>query len=486
MVGIGENAIVPFVLVMHPDKPVAAGLAASVPLAVGSILQLVVPNVVRRLRSHQRTVVLFAFLQGLTFLPLAIGALLGHLPIWLIFICASLYWGAALGAGAAWNTWAGTLVPQRIRAKYFAKRSRIIHFGVLAGLILASLILKQADQPHSSGPPPPSQTSSHIASPALHPDDPLAPLSESAPLVASKPPPHRVARPEARYAFAAMFFCACVCRLVSSRLLSLQSEPIPMPPGQRRVSFKEMVGRLGHGPDARLMSYMLAMQVAIHLAHNFFIPYAQEYVRLSEAACFLLIAAPYAGRMAAFSLLGQIAHRFGARWLLWIGGVGLIPISGLWMVSGELWYLLIVQFLAGVAWAAYELGTFLMIWETVPEGERTSIMTTFNLLNSSANTTGALLGGLMLTTAAANGYHLVFGVALAARLATLVLLWRLHHLIRPKSIPITPPIEEPPEVSQEDAVPLAEDPRARPASHRRIFDERRASPRHSARRKDQP
>lgn len=383
MVGIGENAIGPFVLAMHPEAPVAAGLVASVPLVLGALFQLLAPRVVRALRSHQKTVVLFSTIQALAFLPMALGALAGWLPIPLIFLCAALYWGGGLGAGAAWNTWAATLVPPRIRARYFGRRARAIHAGVLVGLLAGGLLLQWTD--------------------------PRA----------------------ARYAFAGMFITACVARLISVRLQAVQSEPIPMPPDHRHVGWRELVGRLSHGPDARLLAYMIAMQITINLAQPFFIPYALKEVKVEYAAYFLLIAAPYGARMLAFPFFGQLAHRVGARWLVWIGGVGLIPISALWMLSGATWYLLIVQFIAGVAWAAYELGTFLLIWETVAEGERTSIMTTFNFLNAGANAGGAMAGGQILAAMSAGlgAYHTVFALSFAARLATLILLIRLQRTV---------------------------------------------------------
>ena len=199
------------------------------------------------------------------------------------------------------------------------------------------------------------------------------------------------------------------------------------------------LGRLRHGPDAKLLGYMVVMQITINLAQPFFIPFALKQVQLEYAAYFLLIAAPYAARMIAFPLFGQVAHRAGARTLLWIGGIGLIPISGLWMLADNLWLLFLAQFIAGLAWAAYELGTFLMIWETVAHGERTSVMTTFNLANSGANAGGALLGGQILAGLGkdAGAYHTLFALSLVLRLFTLILLVRLQRAQGPPASAMT-------------------------------------------------
>jgi hypothetical protein len=48
------------------------------------------------------------------------------------------------------------------------------------------------------------------------------------------------------------------------------------------------------------------------------------------------------------------------------------------------WYLVAVQVLSGLALGAYELATCLLVFDTIPDRERTSVMTTYNLLNSAA------------------------------------------------------------------------------------------------------
>ena len=44
---------------------------------------------------------------------------------WAVLLVASIYWAASLATGPAWNTWQGTVIPHQIRAKFYARRSRI-------------------------------------------------------------------------------------------------------------------------------------------------------------------------------------------------------------------------------------------------------------------------------------------------------------------------------------------------------------------------
>ena len=90
---------------------------------------------VRRDGKYRRWVVCCAALQAAAFVPLLVGALLGAIPVVLVFTVATVYWAAGMASGAAWNAWVETLVPQRLQARYFARRSLVGQWGVMAGFV---------------------------------------------------------------------------------------------------------------------------------------------------------------------------------------------------------------------------------------------------------------------------------------------------------------------------------------------------------------
>src|SRR5262245_62572897 len=122
--GMGEYYLPAFMLLVGGGQ-VAAGLVATLPQVVGATLQLFAPIAVRRLGSLKAWVVLCAFVQALSFLPLVLAAWLQQMPVAFLFVVAAIYWGAGMGAVPAWSTWMGTIVPPRIRARYFAIRTRV-------------------------------------------------------------------------------------------------------------------------------------------------------------------------------------------------------------------------------------------------------------------------------------------------------------------------------------------------------------------------
>ncbi len=378
MVGIGETYLVAFALAVGIGE-VAAGLLSTVPMVAGGLLQLVSPLAVRRLNSRRRWVMTCAATQALSFLPLIAIACVGRAPAVVIFLIAAVYWGAGLGAGPAWNAWVGRLVPNAIRTRYFARRSLAAQLGTLAGLLAGGGILDIAAYRHH-------------------------PLT----------------------GFGIIFLIAAACRFVSARLLAIQSEEYP-PDDERMLVPGEILRRFRHGEDGRLLVLLVTVTTAVMIAGPFFTPYMLRRLELPYVAFMGIVGAAFVAKILALPVLGDLAKRVGPLRLLRIGTIGIIPMSVLWLLSTDVVYLVCLQLVSGAAWAAYELAALLLFFDTIREEERTSLLTTFNLINTVAVLAGSLLGALIFDLADGGraGYHAVFAASFAARLAALPLLLRV-------------------------------------------------------------
>lgn len=375
MVGMGETYFAAFVLALGLGQ-VAAGLVATLPMLGGAVLQLVAPLAVRRLGSYRRWIVLCAVVQSLCFVPLVALALLRGIPPWLVFVVAGVYWGAGLATGPAWNAWISTIVPVPIRPRYFALRTRISQASVVLGFIVGGVALEAGK---------------------LH--EWLMP------------------------AFAMIFVGAGSARFVSACALASQSEPSPPNGKHRHVPTGEFLRRLWHSPNGTLLLYLLAVQASVQLSGPYFTPYMLKQLQLSYASYTVLVASAFLAKVISLPFFGNVAHRLGARRLLWYGGLGILPLPALWLVSNSFWFLLGLQVAGGVAWAAYELAMFLLFFETIDEDERVSVLTTFNLAHAVATVTGALAGGAVLSLfgGAREGFLLLFALSSVLRLLTLLL-----------------------------------------------------------------
>ena len=389
MVGCGETYIPAFGLALGLG-PVAAGMLASLPVLVGATVQLVTPLAVARLGTNLGWCVACTTVQSLSFVPLVVWAVRGHAALWELLVAASVYWAAGMAGGPAWNTWIGTLVPEKMRTAFFAQRNRLGQFGVFVGFVAGGLALQFGE-----------------------------------------------GQGRTLLAFAAIFAAAGVCRLVSMLLLASCQEPHrpgPTSPGvggpSLALRLHRAVSTMARSPSGALVTYACTLAFAAHFSAPYFTPYMLRERGFSYHAFMLVIATQFLAKALALPGLGRLGSRLGSVGLLRAGGLAVIPLALLWLVSANVWYLMAVQCLAGCAWAAYELGLALLFFDAVPHHERTGVITAYNLGLAIATVAGAVAGGLLLRALGENhtAYHTLFVVSSLLRLATIPLLHRVRAL----------------------------------------------------------
>ena len=390
MVGLGETYLPAFALAVGLGD-ITAGMVASVPLLAGGILQTASPLAIRWLGSHKRWVLLCALIQALSFIPLLMAALAGQISASAIFLVAAVYWGTGLATGPAWNTWMGTLVPRVVRARFFANRTRVSQLTVFVGLLTAGLLLQWAN-----------------------------------------------AHGTALTAFAGIFFVAGCCRLVSLVFLAKQREPEMSRRHMPTLSFMKVWSQIRNAGSGQLVLYLVVVQGAVQFAGPYFTPFMFRWLHLSYQGYVILVATAFLTKVVTLSAWGSLAHRLGAMRLLWIGGIGITPLSAMWIISDNFVWLILLQAVAGVFWGAYELGFFLMFFESIPEEDRTGVLTFYNLANTITWVLGSALGGLVLygLGTGPTAYLTLFALSSVGRGAALLLLRRVETAREVLSAPI--------------------------------------------------
>jgi MFS family permease len=375
MVGIGETYLPAFVLALGLGG-ITAGMIATLPVLLGAVLQLVSPWAVRRLGSRRLWVVCCARCQAISLMLLAALALLEVRQSWPVFLLATLYWAAGLATGPAWNTWVESIVPRRVRARFFAGRVRISKASTLTGLLVGGLLLNTVT----------------VTNPAQ--------------------------------LFCLLFGAAAIARLISAACLASQSEPPDAETGEKEQGLLATLSSLRRNASTRILGYLLAVQVAVYTAGPYFSPYMLAELKVSYLQFVALIGLAFLGKMITLPLWGRFAQKYGVRRLLWVGSCGIVPIAGLWCVSDSLVYLGMMQVISGVVWAAYELAMILLFFDGLPKSQRTSLLTLYNVGNAVAMVVGGLLGAVFLAWMGPtqNSYLTLFVLSSLARLATLTLL----------------------------------------------------------------
>ena len=367
MVGIGETYIPAFVIALGLGQ-VTAGLVATIPVLAGGFLQLLTPVLLRRLPSPRWFVAGAAAIQGAAFLPLIVLAIRGEASTWAVFLPVTLYWAFGMAGGPAWNQWVEKLFPRSIRPNFFARRSRLNQFALLAGLIAAGLTLQYA---------PPGQAT--------------------------------------LLAFAVLFGIAATCRFLSAAFLAMQS---PTPTSELHIEATPSGWRHWSTEVRQLVAYLLLVQVAVYVSGPYFNPYMLAKLELNYGTYMFLLCCGFGGKILAFPLAGRLAKRFGAHRLLWIGGAAIVPIAGLWTLGDAWWYLACCQIISGITWACFELGMFLMFLDSIPKAQRVGVLTWYNLGNAAAMVLGSLIGATILQVSGGSveAYLWVFLVSSCGRL----------------------------------------------------------------------
>lgn len=370
MVGFGETYIPAFALAIGAGE-ILSGLITTLPMLAGGLLQLASPMLAHRVRSRRTWVVVTALGQALSFIPLAIGAWEGWLPAWLLFAFVSVYWGMGLATGPAWNTWIDSLVPARLRAGYFARRTRLGQVSLVAGIVLGGYALNRA-------------SGSDLVLPT----------------------------------FAAIFAVASISRLISVIALASQREPKPPAKQDKPAPFRQTWAELQRLPARRLFVFLFLVQASVMISGPFFNAFMLVRIGMTYGEYLIVLATAYIAKIVALSFLTGYARRLGTGRVFALGSLGIIPLPLFWLMSDDFWYLLGVQVLSGGMWAMYELGMFLVLFDEVPQRKRTEMLTLFNAGNVTATAIGSLLGVAIMKGLASPeyAYVLVFVMSSLGRL----------------------------------------------------------------------
>lgn len=362
MVGFGETYFPAFALFLGATS-FQAGLLTTVPLLAGALFQLVTPFGAGWL-GNKRWVVASALLQALSFVPIALSLWAeGVGYAWLLaWVC--VYWALALGINPAWNVWMGRLVPTPVRSTYFGRRNVPIQAALFLSLVGGGVLL-HASQRSEWG---------------------------------------------AAAGFVLIFALAGVSRLTSAGFLMAQVEPraAAAPQPVRTIA---LLGRLHHEPAGRVMLLIVFMHASVFVAAPYFTPYMLESLQLSYAEFTFLNGTVVVARVLSSSYWGRTARFYGNRRTFQVAALLLVPLSGLWAVSSNFYFLIALQLVAGFAWAGFELLVVLSFLDTTDESSRARVLSIYNLLNGIAVVGGSIVGGALLHFTGPDGFVAVFLVS---------------------------------------------------------------------------
>jgi MFS family permease len=250
-------------------------------------------------------------------------------------------------ANNAWVAWMGELVPQRMRGRYFGRRTALCAMAGTASALAAGAALDAA-------------RSLHRASAVL----------------------------------SLLALCACAAGVVTTLLMSRQHAPAVRHSPLDRLAFLRPYRDRILRP---LLAYQVAWNIACGLASAFYAVHMLKNLMLG----FLLVALYNAGvnavRVLAAPFWGRMLDRLGARPVLVVCSIGLTPLPLLWLLPRELRLLLLAIDLSvyGFLWAGHSLAVFSLPLAVTPREGRPYYLAALSTAGGLAFAMSASLGGAL-------------------------------------------------------------------------------------------
>jgi hypothetical protein len=376
MVGGAESFLTAFAVFLGvPSAQV--GLLSSVPLLVGSSAQLLTPAGVRLLGGLKPWVVTLAYAQGAVLAATALVPRLGIPPFLALLILLSGYWTLNLAIGPAWNHWMGVLVPGSRRAAFFSRRNRVLHVCVLAGLLAGGAILDRAARAGATA-----------------------------------------------IGFIAIVVGGGVMRLISATFLAFQAAPPAAKELKRAESFWTFLRRLPSRRESGLLPFLWMINFAVAIGSPYFVPYMLRDLKMSYWTFMAVTGTAFLAKSATMGIWARAARRLGSRRAFMIAACLIVPAPALWSLAHSVPYLMLLQVLAGSAWAGFELCQLLLFYDLVEERRLSDVFSYYSVVNGIGQVAGAALGGFLLTHPVylTNGYLEVFVISSLTRLLPLLIL----------------------------------------------------------------
>jgi len=189
---------------------------------------------------------------------------------------------------------------------------------------------------------------------------------------------------------------------------------------------RTLAPKLKGTPRGKLLAYLIAMGAAAAISAPFITPYLLIQEHLDYAQYCAYTASILVVKVVALPIVGKIIPRVGIRRVLTVSAIAIVPIPLLWFVSDSFAWFIIIQAYAGIAWAGFDLGMLMALFDAEDDGERISLQVMFSALQAIATASASLIGGAVLSSFGADhhAYLVMFIVSAVGRVAAMATLVR--------------------------------------------------------------
>lgn len=346
MVGLTQNYATPFALTMKATTT-QIGLLFSIPNLAMSLAQLLAPRLSERMQSRKGFLLPMGLLHALMWLPILLIPYIFHdhrVISLIVFLTMSTIFDSM--SGPVWGSMMADLVTPESRGRFFGIRNRI------AGLT--------------------SMVFSYVAGSIL-----------------------QLLTGNINLGFLIVFVAALVFRLVSLYFLYRMYEPSPPTISTQHTSLWGMSRRMSSSNIGRFIIFSGLIYFATNLSGPFFTPYMLNELKFNYLTYTIINSASALTTLGSMTYWGKRSDRAGTAKVIKTTMllVPLVPIA--WLISGNIYWIILVQVFSGFAWAGFGLASTIFIFDASPQNDRTRYIALFNAMSFGGVFLGALVGGMV-------------------------------------------------------------------------------------------
>jgi MFS family permease len=353
MVGLAETYFVPLMLAIGASN-FQIGFFTAAPQFFVAFAQFASILLVERLRVRKRLLVSVTAAQAAMLATILAMLLMRNLTPLVFTLLAIGYFASNGMAVPAWNSLMGDLTTTADRGAYFGRRSGLSQLIIFFGIVAGGLILQRFE---NSG-------------------------------IALK-------------GFAVVLALALAGRLASIFALSHHFEVPYKKTKDADFSFLQFLKRSPKSNFAHFVFFVALMNFAVQMASPYFAVYMIRDLKFSYVQYMIAQGIFVATQFIAMRRWGPFADKYGNRLVLRITGSITPVIPLLWFLSRHFSYIILVQIVAGLAWAGWTLASTNFIFDAVTPPKRARCAAYMNFFNGMGFFLGAITGAILSARAPA-------------------------------------------------------------------------------------
>jgi len=353
---LGDSYITPFAIAINSSN-FLIGMLSSVSGLVGPVSQWFSSRLIEKYK--RKKIILAATLyEGLAWIPLILvaflfykGILTSLLPL-LLLIFFSLYVIIANITNPVWFSWAGDLVDENYRGKWFSKRNFILGFVSIIFTIIAAFFLDF--------------------------------LKKQGQII---------------FGFIILFFLAMLARFISRSYFKKTYEPKLKLEKGYYFSFWQFIKGAPKNNFGRYVFFRTLMDFTVCIASPFFAVYMLRNLNFGYVTFMLVTLSQTFFGLLTIKQWGKFADKYGNCEVMKLTLVLISIFPFLWLISNSPIFLIFVpQLIGGIGWAGFNLAAGNFIYDSVSPQKRGLAVSYYNLLTGFGIFLGAGLGAILVKT----------------------------------------------------------------------------------------